>query len=159
MKIDESYIVRRKFLCGMLGGGAAAMGAAAAVPMAYYAGNLCDNPPPDYIVLEKADFDLEPGQSKTLAYGNLPVLLLRAPEPGSELKVFNAKCTHLDCNVMYEAGENQDMIYCRCHKAHYNLDGTVHDGPPPRRLAEFFTKPLGDKLVVALEEANLDKAS
>ena len=33
MKINESYLVRRRFLCGMLGGGAAALGTSVGVPL------------------------------------------------------------------------------------------------------------------------------
>jgi len=74
MKIEESYIARRRFLCGMLGGGAVALGTSAAVPLAYYAGNLREEPPPPFMELPKADYDLPPGTSKIVMYGRIPAL-------------------------------------------------------------------------------------
>jgi hypothetical protein len=50
MKIDESYIVRRRFLCGMLGGRAAALGVGVGLPIIPYAGNLREQPPPPFFV-------------------------------------------------------------------------------------------------------------
>ena len=40
MKIEQSHLARRRFLCGMIGGGAAAMGAGVAAPLLEYAGNF-----------------------------------------------------------------------------------------------------------------------
>jgi hypothetical protein len=49
MKLEESYLARRRFLCGMLGAGTAALASGAAVPLAYYAGNLREEPPPPFL--------------------------------------------------------------------------------------------------------------
>ena len=49
MKLDESYLARRRFLGGMICGGVAALGAGAAVPLIGYVGNLRAEPPPDYL--------------------------------------------------------------------------------------------------------------
>ena len=86
MKINESYLARRRFLCGMVGGGAAALGAASAVPLVAYVGNLRDEPLPDSLVLEQADYELAPGTSKIVMYGRIPALLIQTPEPESELE-------------------------------------------------------------------------
>jgi len=156
VKLNESYIARRRFLGSMLGGGAAALGAAAAVPAAYYAGNLREEPAPDYLVLEKADYELPPGTAKSIRYGPVPVLLVQPPDRGQELRVFVATCTHLDCPVGYREDEND--IFCGCHAGRFTVDGRVISGPPPRPLRRFFTRLRGDGLVIALEKENLEKA-
>jgi len=52
MKIDQSYLARRRFLGGMIGGGMAALGAGAAVPLVAYVGNLrARKPQPDLYVV------------------------------------------------------------------------------------------------------------
>ena len=53
MKIEESCIARRRFLCGMIGGGAAALGAGVIGPLVEYAGDFHPAPPPLFITLEK----------------------------------------------------------------------------------------------------------
>jgi len=156
MKLDDSCIARRRFLASMVGGGAAALGTGVAVPIACYVGNFRKEPPPDFIHLEKADFELAPGTSKLIQYGHIPVLLLQPPEQGEELRIFVATCTHFDCTVSYE--KNADHIVCACHDGHYTLDGEVVSGPPPKPLRRCFTKPHGDRLVIALEKENLEKA-
>jgi Rieske Fe-S protein len=155
MKINESYIERRKFLCGMLGGGTAALGAGAALPLVIYASGRRE-PPPPFLEIEKADYQLAPGEGKTIMYGRIPALLIQPDDPRSELKVFVATCTHLDCMVAYRK-EKKD-IFCACHEGIYDVDGQVTAGPPPKPLAQFFKKFKGDKLVIALEEEKLDEA-
>ncbi len=156
MKLDESYIARRRFLASMIGGGAAALGTGVALPVTCYVGNFRKEPPPDFVSLEKADFELAPGTSKLIQYGRLPVLLIQPPEPGEELRVFVAVCTHFDCTVNYDREAND--ILCACHDGHYAIDGQVVSGPPPRPLQHCFTKPHGDRLIIALEKENLEKA-
>ena len=78
MKFDDSYIARRRFLCGMIGGGAGAIAAGAAVPLAFYAGNLHDEPPPLRLEIPSAQCDLAPGKSKLVMYGRIPALLVRS---------------------------------------------------------------------------------
>jgi Rieske Fe-S protein len=159
MKIKESYLVRRRFLGGMLGGGAAALGAGVCAPLVGYVGNLREEPPPDWIEIEEADYRLEPGTSKTLLYGRIPVLLLKTPDadPDSLPRVFDATCTHFDCTVAYDSEDN--IIICHCHQGYYDIDGKVTGGPPPRPLTKFFSRKRNDgKLVIALEAENLENA-
>jgi len=138
----------------MIGGGATALGVGALVPLVRYVGNLRATPPPDYMELERADYDLEPGSSRLLMYGQIPALILRTP--ARELKVFVAVCTHFDCTVGYLAEENR--IFCACHEGRYDVDGRVVSGPPPGPLGQFHHRFKGDKLVIALEAENLGKA-
>lgn len=156
MKITDSYLARRRFLCGMLGGGAAALGAGVGLPLVGYVGDLRETPPPEWLEIGKDDYGFGPGGSKIVMYGPIPALLLRTPEPDATLKVFVATCTHFDCTVGYQPKE--DRIYCACHGGVYSLDGQVVSGPPPRPLRKFYHRFRGDTLVIALEKENLEKA-
>ena len=131
--------------------------AGAALPLVRDAGNFHQAPPPDFIVLEKAEFDLPPGRSRMFMYGPIPGLLLRTPPPESELRIFVATCTHLNCTVGYRGEQN--WTFCACHEGYYDTAGQVVSGPPPAPWRRFFSKPKGDKLIVALERENLEKAS
>lgn len=157
MKIDESHVARRRFLGGMLGGGMAAMGAGMAAPLVQFAGNFHPAPLPDFLAVEKADYELPPGKAKMILYGNVPVLLLQPPEAGGRLRVFVASCTHLNCTVSYQEQENR--IYCACHGGSFDTDGQVVSGPPPRALPQLHSKFSGGKLIIAMEKENLEKAS
>ena len=159
MKINESYLVRRRFLCGMLGGGAAALGAGVCAPLVGYVGNLREEPPPDWLEIEEADYRLAPGTSKAVLYGRIPVLLLKTPDadPDSLPRVFVATCTHFDCTVDYDSEQNR--IVCHCHEGYYDVEGKVISGPPPRPLPKLFCRIRSDgNLVIALERENLEKA-
>ena len=157
MKLEQSHLERRRFLGSMLGGGAAALGVGAALPLVQYAGNFRRLPPPEFLVLNRADYELPPGKSRMLMYGPIPVLLLRTPRPENELRIFVATCTHLNCTVGYR--EQQNCIFCACHEGYYDTAGRVVSGPPPQPLRSFFSKRKDDKLIIALEKENLEKAS
>jgi cytochrome b6-f complex iron-sulfur subunit len=155
MKLDESCIQRRCFLRNMLSGGAAAIGACAVGPLLQYAGDFRETPPPDFLVLGRADYELPPGKGKMVLYGHIPALLLQ-PADGSPLRAFVATCTHLNCTVSYQPEKNR--IFCACHNGIYDTRGQVLSGPPPRPLREFYTMLKRGKLILALEKANLEKA-
>ena len=157
MKLKDSYLSRRRLLCNMLGGSAATLGAGLAVPLVQYAGNFQDEPLPDFLKLEKEDYDVAPGASRIVKYGALPVLLFRASEQASELRAFVAICTHFDCTVNYQADHNR--IFCACHEGCYDLDGNVTSGPPPAPLRKMYFTFQDDTLILALEKENLEKAS
>ena len=156
MKNKDSYVARRRFLCGMVCGGTAALGAAAAWPLAAYVGSPPSVPLPDYVVIPPADYELAPGESRFIAYGHIPALLLRPLENGAQLRVFVGICTHLDCNVGYSREQNN--ILCACHEGVFDVDGKVLSPPPTVPLKTFHTAKRGTDLVIALEKENLDKA-
>ena len=157
MKIKESYLQRRRFLCGMLGGGAAALGCGVAVPVTQYVGNLQEEPPPPFVKMPEDQWQLPPGKARMARYGSMKILLIRTPKPEAELKIFDANCTHLDCTVGYE--EDKNRIVCNCHKGYYDVEGRVTDGPPPKSLPKLHFKEMPDgTLVIALEKENLEKA-
>jgi Rieske Fe-S protein len=159
MKIHESYLARRRFLGTMVGGGAAALGAGMAAPLASYVGNLREEPPPDFIELGPEEYDLPPGKGKLVKYGRGGdlVLLFRTPEPQAELRAFVGICTHLTCKVGYKEDEN--CIFCGCHYGYFDLEGRPTAGPPQRPLDPvYFAKRDDGKLILALKEENLAKA-
>lgn len=156
MKADESYLARRKFLCGMLGGSATALGACVAGPLVRYTGNFRAEPPPDFVVLARAEHSIDPGTARMFMYGSVPVLLLRTPAPESVLRAFVAICTHFDCTVGYVP--EKEAIFCACHEGYYDLEGRVTAGPPPLPLRKFHMRFRGDQLIIALEDDGLEKA-
>jgi len=155
MRLDESCVARRRFLCGLLGGGATALGAAVAAPAVSYVGNFRRQPPPPRLELAADEFALPPGSGKLVMYGPIPALLIRMPEPDGRLKAFVATCTHLDCTVSYQPDQNR--IFCACHEGCFDLDGQVLSGPPPRPLREFYTRHEAGRLILALEKENLSQ--
>ncbi len=156
MKMDESPLARRRFLGGMICGGAAAVGAGGSVPLLAYVANLHPEPLPDFLVLEPDQYEVPPDNFRIVMYGPVPALILRTPEPESELRAFVAICTHLDCTVSYLPDSNR--IFCACHEGYYDLDGQVLAGPPPRPLPRFHTRLVNGKLILALEREDLEKA-
>ncbi len=48
------------------------------------------------------------------------------------IRAMSATCTHLGCQVRWEAKEKK--FRCPCHGGVYAADGTVLSGPPPRPL-------------------------
>ena len=49
-----------------------------------------------------------------------------------EVLALSSVCTHLACNVAYNAEEKR--FDCPCHKGFFDLDGKVLEGPPPEPL-------------------------
>ena len=157
MKIDESYLARRRFLCGMLGGGVAAMGAGLAAPLLQYAGNFSDAPPPDFLVLREGRLRVAAGKGE-----DDPVRphARAAPAAAGGGRAAAGLRGHLHPSELHgRYQEEQNRIYCACHDGIYDTEGRVLSGPPPRPLRQFFTKLSGGKLILALEKENLEKAS
>lgn len=55
---------------------------------------------------------------------------------GDSLRAFDARCTHLDCNVKWKEG----AFLCPCHNGEFNSSGEVTRKPPPSPLKEFVIK-------------------
>jgi cytochrome b6-f complex iron-sulfur subunit len=64
-----------------------------------------------------------------------------------EYTAFSAKCTHLGCLVQYDAKANN--VWCACHNARYNNDGTKISGPQPADLEKYAVKVQGGNIVVS----------
>lgn len=61
----------------------------------------------------------------------------------SELRAYNAVCTHVDCTVRHRADKGD--IYCSCHEGIYDLEGRNVSGPPPRPLEKYLVTLRGDR--------------
>jgi Rieske Fe-S protein len=73
-------------------------------------------------------------------------LLYAFSEDGTNYTVLSAICTHLGCNVHWQA-ESGDFS-CPCHDAHFNQAGEVTGGPPRRALARLEAKVEAGNLMV-----------
>jgi len=78
-------------------------------------------------------------EKSTNSYG---VYVYRKNE-GEAIAMSNV-CTHLSCRVNWKEEEREYI--CPCHIAHFDVDGNVTFGPPPRPLERYETK---------VEEGNL----
>lgn len=54
---------------------------------------------------------------------------------GDSLRAFDAKCTHLDCNVNWNKGARG--FHCPCHGGAFDTSGKVVRKPPQEPLREF----------------------
>lgn len=52
-----------------------------------------------------------------------------------DLKVFSNICTHLSCRVKWQ--DDRQEYLCPCHDGHFDIDGKVTYGPPPRPLDQY----------------------
>ena len=92
--------------------------------------------------------DLEVGGMRTFYINEnhrVPYMLIRLEE--DKWKVFEQKCTHLSCSVLYNHTDR--IIECPCHKGFFNPDdGSVIQGPPPRPLPQLTVVIKEDKIFV-----------
>ena len=84
-------------------------------------------------------------EKSTTSYG---VFVYRKSE--TDVVAFSNVCTHLSCHVNWDA--NQKEYICPCHDGHFDVNGKVVAGPPPRPLDTFQTKVDGDTLSIHFQE-------
>jgi Rieske Fe-S protein len=132
---------RRKFLKTAVLTGCAAM--VTGVPLATYAifPALKDNPGKwiDFGSVE----NLEPDNFNMLSYEFMVkdgwIILPQSgfvwarADAGEQIKIFSSTCTHLACNVIWQA-ETQEFI-CPCHSGRFDAQGQPIAGPPSRPLS------------------------
>lgn len=66
----------------------------------------------------------------------------------NEVHVFCNICTHLGCKVTWH--EDQKHYISPCHDGHFDIDGNVVSGPPPRPLDIYATRIENGELFVQL---------
>ncbi|WP_114578887.1 FAD-dependent oxidoreductase [Saliphagus sp. LR7] len=76
---------------------------------------------------------IEPGEGRVVRRGSKPIAVSRSED--GELRAVSAVCTHMDCLVDWNDGENS--WDCPCHGSRFSPDGRVLEGPasddlPPR---------------------------
>jgi Rieske Fe-S protein len=139
---------RRSFAGVMLGGGTIAFLAAALYPVVrFLIPPRTAEAPLDNVVAARLD-DLRPNSAVIFKFGNKPGLLVRRSD--GEFRAFSALCTHLDCTVQYKPDD--EHIWCACHNGHYDLNGNVISGPPPRPLESYEVFIRDGDVVVARED-------
>jgi cytochrome b6-f complex iron-sulfur subunit len=147
---DSGKMNRRSFAGIVLGGGIVAFLAAAAYPiMRFIIPPKTAEAPLNNVVAAKVG-DLKPNSALIFKFGNRPGLLIRRSD--GEFRAFSAICTHLDCTVQYKPDDKH--IWCACHNGHYDLNGNVISGPPPRPLEGYAVFIRDGDVVVAREESS-----
>ncbi|MEA3350875.1 MAG: Rieske (2Fe-2S) protein, partial [Chloroflexota bacterium] len=76
------------------------------------------------------------------------VFVLKKSE--ADIKVYSNVCTHLSCRVNWN--ENTQEYICPCHDAHFDINGKVLDGPPPRPMDEYEYKIEDGNILIHLTE-------
>ena len=89
--------------------------------------------------------ELPINSAKIFRFGNKPAILVNTPQ--GKLKAFSAVCTHLNCTVQYS--QEASYIWCACHNGHFDLNGKVISGPPPRPLEEYKVNVAGQDIIVS----------
>jgi len=84
-------------------------------------------------------------EKTTNSYG---VYILRKNE--QDLIVYSNLCTHLSCRVNWN--DESKVYICPCHDGHFDIDGKVVAGPPPRSLDTFQAKVEDGNLFIYLQE-------
>ncbi len=70
---------------------------------------------------------------KIIQFGRKPVIVFK--DRLKEIHALSATCTHLACIVQFQDVDN--IVWCACHNAKFDLSGKVISGPPPAPLEEF----------------------
>ena len=65
--------------------------------------------------------------------GEIPAIILKSD---NNLRAYSLQCTHAQCTVQY--AESEQRFVCPCHGGIFNVDGSVHTGPPQRALHQLF---------------------
>lgn len=141
----KEKISRRQFLNMLLTGSIAALSGAAIYPILRYITppQALEDTAKD-VIAAKID-ELPLNAAKIFRFGQKPGILVRTPS--GDYKAFSAVCTHLNCTVSYD--KDASHIWCACHNGHFDLNGRVISGPPPRPLEEYNVSLRGEDIVVA----------
>ena len=75
-------------------------------------------------------------------------LLLLVRDSATSVRAFNPVCTHRQCVVAFNSGENK--IKCPCHGSQFDLNGRVIHGPASRPLETYVAELVGEQIVVTL---------
>lgn len=121
---------RRKFLGVCLGGILSAAAAATIWPVYRFLAPRKSDAVAGKVVIPETE--LPEGAAKFFEFAGSAAVLVR--KRGGEISAFSAVCTHLGCIVQWEK-DKQDFL-CPCHAGHYDADGAVLSGPPPKPLTK-----------------------
>ena len=79
---------------------------------------------------DRSYFDAVGAEPVPVQFNGKKVYVLKV---GDSLRAFDAKCTHLDCNVNWKKG----AFHCPCHGGAFDISGKVTRKPPQEPLREF----------------------
>ena len=139
----EKPISRRTFLDWLLGAGLVAWVVGLVAPMISYVWPAQSRGPSVQTVSAGKVSDFAEWQSKIIAVGGHPVIVVRTPQG---FRAFSAICTHLGCIVGWDASRKQ--IACPCHAGFFDLNGKVVSGPPPKALPEHGVAVVNNEVMV-----------
>ena len=81
---------------------------------------------------DRSYFDAVGAEPVPVQFNGKKVYVLKV---GDSLRAFDAKCTHLDCNVNWNKGARG--FHCPCHGGAFDTSGKVTRKPPQEPLREF----------------------
>jgi cytochrome b6-f complex iron-sulfur subunit len=81
-------------------------------------------------------------------FGREPCIVVLS---GTKLFALSLVCTHLGCLV--EWSQERRQLLCPCHRAAFDVEGNVLEGPPPRPLDTFHVTTAGDRVLVRRRSA------
>ncbi|MEC9348654.1 MAG: ubiquinol-cytochrome c reductase iron-sulfur subunit [Planctomycetota bacterium] len=81
---------------------------------------------------DRSYFDAVGAEPVPVQFNGKKVYVLKV---GDSLRAFDAKCTHLDCNVNWNKGVRG--FHCPCHGGAFDTSGKVTRKPPQEPLREF----------------------
>jgi cytochrome b6-f complex iron-sulfur subunit len=130
---SPTRLSRRSVLNFLLGASVLGWLASVLYPIIRYLTPLPLPGPTGPVRLTRAEVSkIESDKFAIVPLGRNRVLVLE--DSDGELHALDAKCTHEGCTVRYVARD--DLIWCACHNARFDLDGRVLAGPPPRPLSK-----------------------
>lgn len=146
MKLKESLLSRRWFVTGFIYGALGFLTASVFYPVVNFLFHKKKMPLPAGVKITKAEIQrLKPNSAAYFKYGHMSGILLKTEE--GELRAFDAKCTHLDCNVYYQPESKK--FHCACHDGFFNDLGINIAGPPPSPLPLFSIEEHKDAFVLS----------
>ncbi|MGQ9628897.1 MAG: QcrA and Rieske domain-containing protein [bacterium] len=143
--MKNGRVTRRRFVNYLLGGGLIATAISALYPIINFI------IPPKVKEAEVVSAvagkvgELSPNSAKIFRFGSRPGILIRAAD--GTYRALSAVCTHLSCIVQYRP--DLQHIWCACHNGHFDLNGRVLSGPPPKPLEEFAVNIQGENIIVS----------
>ncbi len=135
---------RRNFLTYVVGALGALLTATVLYPIARYSYPPERKKKVSNSAIVAKEGEIAPNSGKIVKFNDLPVMVLNV---NGEYSAFSAKCTHLGCLVQYDAKAGN--VWCACHNARYNNDGTKISGPQPADLEKYGVKVQDGNIIVS----------
>ena len=151
--MNNEKITRRRAIDILLGSGLGALALATIYPVIKYIIPPKSRDSSADSVLAAKKNELKPNEGKIFRFGNTPAIIVLKPggdpENSSSYVAFSAVCPHLNCTVQYRSDLKE--IWCACHNGHFDFNGNVISGPPPRPLKQYKVAIKGDEIYVSSE--------